>query len=188
MPESNSREFIRAHGNMGMMNRGQRGHDRQSTDRAISPVVGVVLMVGVTITLAVVAAPIVFGAVDNFGSNAPSADFAFYYEEDPDAIQIDDFDGTTAVDADGLVTITYQRGDNIDPREIEIIAAHSGGNLLNDTPSSTYSEGDLLRPGDDITVVANRTETVHVGWQDPLGDESALLASFDLDLPEDWND
>lgn len=150
--------------------------------RAISPVVAVVLLIAITLTLTLVALPVVFGVVSDFGSDQPSAEFAFYYEESGSSFQTDDFgNDTLANDVSGLVTVTYERGDNIDPETITVQARTSGG-LLNDT--GRYGPSERLQPGQEFSVVASRGETVRVIWNSPDGSESAVLDSFTVQGPE----
>lgn len=161
---------------------GNQSSCETTATRAISPVVAVVLLLGITLTLVLVAVPVIFGVVSDFGSDRPSAEFAFYYEESTASFQTDDFGNSTlANDVSGLVTVTYERGDNIDPGTIEV-QAHTGGGLLNDT--GLYDAGERLEPGNEFSVVASRGETIRVVWRSPDGGESAVLDSFTIQGPE----
>lgn len=154
-----------------------------SNNRGMSPVIAVVLLVAITVTLAAVAVPVIFGSISAFESDTPDAQFSFFYEEDVENLQGDEFGMTTASTADGLVTIKFQRGETIDPANIEVRAETSGGNLLTDTSDSVYSEDDRLEPGDEFSVVIERGETVRVIWYSPDGDSSATLGTFTMEGP-----
>ncbi len=155
-------------------------------DRAVSPVVGIALLVGVTVILALVVAPFVFGVSGNLGSEAPSAEFAFVYEggESLDlGTPTDDF-GTPVGQGDGIVTIQFERGDSMDPANVEVRGSVSGGNLLDDTGDDVFGPDDSVREGEVISVTAARGETVQVIWTGPGGEESAVLGDFSIEVPE----
>lgn len=154
-----------------------------SNNRGMSPVIAVVLLLAITVTLAAVAVPVVFGSISAFESDTPNAQFSFFYEEDVENLQGDEFGMTTASGGDGVVTVKFQRGEAIDPANIEVRAETSGGNLLSDTSSSVYDEGDRVEPGDEFSVVIERGETVRVIWNSPDGDSSATLGSFTMEGP-----
>jgi hypothetical protein len=155
-------------------------------ERAVSPVVGIALLVGVTVMLALVVAPFVFGVSGNLGSEAPSAEFAFVYEggESLDlGTPTDDF-GTPVGQGDGIVTIQFERGDSMDPANLEVRGSVSGGNLLDDTGNDIFGPDDSVREGGVISVTAARGETVQVIWTGPGGEESAVLGDFSIEVPE----
>ena len=155
-------------------------------DRAVSPVVGVALLVGITVILALVVAPFVFGVSGDLESEVPSAEFAFGYEgsESLDlGTPTDDFD-TPVGQGDGMVTVQFERGDSMDPANVEVRSSVSGGNLLNDTDNSVFGPDDSVREGDVISVAAARGETVQVIWTGPGGEESAIIGDFSVEVPD----
>jgi flagellin-like protein len=158
---------------------------RTGGERAVSPVVAVVLLLGVTVLLAAVAGPLVFGVVGEFGSDTPDAEFAFLYEQGEPldtGTTTDDF-GTPVTDGNGLVTVQLQEGDTLDPANVEIRTNVSGGNLLEDTPDDVFASGEMVRDGTELTVAAERNETVSVIWRGDNGEESAILGDFSVVAP-----
>jgi hypothetical protein len=149
-------------------------------------VVAVVLLLGVAVLLAAVAAPLVFGTASDFGSESPDADFAFLYEEGTQldlGIAEDDF-GTPVEQGHGLVTIQLERGDTLDPANIEIRGNVSGGHLLNDTASTLFGPGESMRDGDVVRLTVVRGETVEIIWTGDGGEESAIIGSFVVEAPD----
>jgi len=102
-------------------------------DEAVSPVIGVILMVAITVILAAVIATFVLGLGDSLSNNAPQASFEC----------TGDLSGGT-----GDVTMTG--GDSIPKDEISIQNGSRNGN------SGSFTAGDTLTNGDagvDATVV-----------------------------------
>lgn len=162
---------------------GDERSDQPGTDRGVSPVIAVVLLLGIAALLAAVAAPVVFGVVGEFGSDAPNAEFGFHYQQGQSletSSPTDDF-GTPVDKGTGLVTVQLERGDSLDPANIELRANVSGGNLLDDTSNAVFAPGDRVREGTVLTLTAVRDETVEVVWTG--GDESAIIAEFGVNAP-----
>jgi len=87
-------------------------------DDAVSPVIGVILMVAITVILAAVIATFVLGLGDSLSNQAPQASFS---------CDIDD----------GTVTMTG--GDELDPSTITV---ENGGEVT--SPGSSYTAGDTV--------------------------------------------
>jgi len=164
---------------------GGRPTDRAGGERAISPVVGVVLLLGITMLLAAVAGPFVFGVIEDFGSDTPDTDFSFHYEQGEPLnfdSPTDDF-GAALDQGDGVVTIQLRQGENLDPQNVELRSSLSGGNLLNDTADDVFGPGDVVRDGAVLTVVAQRGETLSLIWRAEDGGESAIIGEFSVNAP-----
>ena len=99
----------------------------ETDDRAVSPVIGVILMVAITVILAAVIGTFVLGLGDQVES-APQASFNFQEVDVTDA------------DNDGTLEVRHRGGDNIDTNTIE---ARINGQTLGD---DDFQDGD----GDDV--------------------------------------
>ena len=136
-------------------------------DRGVSPVIGVILMVAITVILAAVIGAFVLGLGDQVSTQAPQASIGF------------SFDGNN-------VTLAHEGGDNLDKSTIEVTMGSkllyddSGLNNTNtdDTASDTWS--DTISTGDELTIPVNATptngETIRVVWSNPSGGSSNTLA------------
>jgi len=133
-------------------------------DRGVSPVIGVILMVAITVILAAVIGAFVLGLGDQASSSAPQASFSFDYDDD----------------GDGTVTVTHEGGDTIPDNELNLTASGDGiGDYSenwegpvsagsSDTINGSDGEGDKFEEGD----------TVRVVWSS--GDSSSTLRTFDV--------
>ncbi|WP_096391494.1 type IV pilin [Halopenitus persicus] len=129
-------------------------------DRAVSPVIGVILMVAITVILAAVIGTFVLGMGDDLQNNQPTASFNM------------DFN-----DSDG-VTISHAGGDTIDADSDTVTVSAAGGG------GATISDGSwtgTITAGTSETFVTTSQdwseETVSVNWESANGDSSAQLAS-----------
>ena len=143
----------------------------QSDDSAVSPVVGVILMVAITVLLAATAATFFL----DFGSGgldegAPKAAFTFEYSAgSPDSL-----------------TIEHRSGDSIQAENLYITV--SGASTANGQHDFT-SLGGAPAAGSEITagsrVTFSRTSldlsdaTVTLNWKSPDSDQSIQLASWE---------
>jgi len=147
-----------------------------TNDRAVSPVIGVILMVAITVILAAVIGTFVIGLGDDLGSTAPQASF--------DA----SFDSET-----NETTFTHRSGDAV-PNETAFVTVSGdlafAGDLGDDL--SEASPGDEDRPvvtkrlsaGSSIVVPLDDSETgegtVSLVFDD--GDRSTTLRSIDVEI------
>ena len=166
-------------------------------NRAVSPVIGVILMVAITVILAAVIGSFVLGLGNSVQQTAPNANFQFGFSDD----QAVDPDGTpTSGDeftAD-IVDITHTGGESITVDRLTV----RGGSSFDLTDSATnYASGDtgtsqpltnVFASGDDMsagnTVKAVQDtatnelngEEFRVVWTAEGGGSSQTLATFEV--------
>ena len=123
------------------------------SDRGVSPVIGVILMVAITVILAAVIGAFVLGLGDQVSNNAPQASFSF------------DFDGEN-------VTVTHTGGDDITNSSVYVTntTKPDAENYFGDEPVST---------GSSVEMSYNENDTVRVIWENPAGGSSNVLAERD---------
>jgi len=141
-------------------------------DRAVSPVIGVILMVAITVILAAVIGTFVLGLGDQVQSTTPQASFGF------------------DVSGDDL-TIAHESGDSIDSSALEIVTSGSfdvassgetwgtiAANTNNGDDPGTVSAGEsiLVSDGDDGGFDG---DTVRVVYDSPDSDSTSTLAKFE---------
>ncbi|WP_435063953.1 type IV pilin [Halobaculum sp. EA56] len=123
-------------------------------ERAVSPVIGVILMVAITVILAAVIGSFVLGLGNSVQQTAPNANFQFDFEDN---------------DGDGDYNVT---------------ATHTGGDTISDAESVNLTDGSTtasfntpVSAGDSETInnVASDT-TVRVIWTSENGETSQTLA------------
>ena len=124
-------------------------------DDAVSPVIGVILMVAITVILAAVIGTFVLGLGDQVSNTSPSASFSF------------DYDSTNSE-----LSITHDGGDSLQNSNIEVKSDAGGADETN--------WGSEISAGDTTTVynVAS-SETIRVVWTSPNGGDTATLAKWE---------
>jgi flagellin-like protein len=135
-------------------------------DRAVSPVIGVILMVAITVILAAVIGTFVLGLGDQVSESAPQAQFSF--------------DLNTSADE---LTITHDGGDSIPSDEMNITG---GGNDVQWDESNGISTAYDVSAGNS-TVVGDDTgeasvtsgDTIRIVWSSPNSDKTATIGRFE---------
>jgi len=122
-------------------------------DDAVSPVIGVILMVAITVILAAVIASFVLGLGDG-QQETPTASFDF------------DYDGTD-------LTVTHESGDKLDADRLSIETTGSS------SFSSSFS--DEVTSGDSITLSSpDGGATISITWTDADEETSSTLAEYEV--------
>jgi len=106
-------------------------------DRAVSPVIGVILMVAITVILAAVIGTFVLGLGDQVQSTTPQASFGFEQTTETYTNVGNNTDVKT-------VTVTHQTGDSIAHSDISVSVAGSPAWEINDSGAvnNPWNEAD----------------------------------------------
>ncbi|WP_416841220.1 type IV pilin [Haloferax sp. DFSO52] len=132
-------------------------------DTAVSPVIGVILMVAITVILAAVIGTFVLGLGDQVSETAPQASFSF------------DYDGSSTL------TITHESGDAIDASRISLAGGGLDGKYWDDGSGATSG---LVSAGASTTFVSGdglsigSGDKVRIIWTSESGSTSATLQSW----------
>ncbi|WP_226012803.1 type IV pilin [Halomicrobium salinisoli] len=107
-------------------------------DDAVSPVIGVILMVAITVILAAVIASFVLNVGDQAQQSPPQASFDFEYQDNS---------------GNDILTITHESGETVNPDNVyvkstESFAAGPGNDSSTGSFSNTYSTLDLTADAD----------------------------------------
>jgi flagellin-like protein len=126
-------------------------------DDAVSPVIGVILMVAITVILAAVIATFVLGLGDSLSNTAPQASFSFDYDGSSDEL-----------------TVTHDGGESIEPTNLYIRggAAEDGNTWSDEGISSDVTAGTSIT----LTSVTE-TDTVRITYE--AEGTSATLGRWD---------
>ncbi|QIO22516.1 type IV pilin [Haloarcula sp. JP-L23] len=146
-------------------------------DGAVSPVIGVILMVAITVILAAVIATFVLGLGDQVSNTAPQASFSFDYTEES---TVTAYDGDTD-SADGSLNITHDGGDSIVASNLYVRGSQDDGawdTLTKPGGASWYSTQSNIKAGNRIAVNVNSGDTVRVVYESAEGSNSATLAEW----------
>ncbi|NLV11186.1 type IV pilin [Halomicrobium mukohataei] len=126
-------------------------------DEAVSPVIGVILMVAITVILAAVIATFVLGLGDQISNTAPQASFSFDYTED-------------TTDGDTL-QVTHNGGETISSNEIE--AAVTGTAQYDSADDDLTYTGSLFSGATDSEVNAGTSDTIGNSYFEDSSDNTA---------------
>jgi len=127
-------------------------------ERAVSPVIGVILMVAITVILAAVIGTFVLGLGDQLQTTTPSASFGFSQEDV--TFQGPDTDGTTDdISTVKTVSITHESGDTLSESNIRVSVGGQPAYGLDNIDDSTnpdvlelWSSGNEISAGDQVRV------------------------------------
>jgi len=140
-------------------------------DGAVSPVIGVILMVAITVILAAVIATFVLGLGEQISESSPNASFTFDYNESGSST---DFNNQGP--QNGSLSITHAGGPNIDSTQMSVI-----GSSVDD--GGTWNDGGIsgdVSAGDSVSITVASDDTISVVWENQDGTESATLQRFEV--------
>ncbi|MFD1685781.1 type IV pilin [Halobellus litoreus] len=123
-------------------------------DDAVSPVIGVILMVAITVILAAVIGTFVLNLGQGINQSSPQASFGFDYNDTTEVI------------------VTHQTGDSIDSNRLNV-TGFSDGNPEPWGGDVTVSAGDSETFNNDGNW---ESETLRVVWTSQNGETSATLS------------
>lgn len=146
----------------------------QSEDRAVSPVIGVILMVAITVILAAVIGTFVLGLGDQVQDTAPTAQISFSQE---------------AADNSGqLVTISHDSGETLDADNIEVQAAAETESVATGEVDAWATNGEVTA-GSSVSIgdsngdwekELTEGDTVAVVWVSDDGSTSDTLQDYEV--------
>lgn len=122
----------------------------RSDDRAVSPVLGVALLIAITVILAGVVAFVVLG-VDANNADAPSASLDFAENATATGVEVKHTGGATL--------------------NASVVSYKINGGTAVDLPSD-------LSTGAKVTVPATSGDEIAIVWNDPNSDREVLLADY----------
>ncbi len=137
-------------------------------DDAVSPVIGVILMVAITVILAAVIGTFVLGLGGEIRSNPPQAQFTFDEASNED------------------LTITHDGGDKVDVGNMNVTGSDSSTSITacQSNSGTTVWPATELTAGDSCTVPNGQLdsgETIRVTWESDDGSSSGTLATYEYD-------
>lgn len=145
-------------------------------ERAVSPVIGVILMVAITVILAAVIGTFVLGLGQQVSPSTPQASFEYELSN-----------------SDANVTITHDGGDAISSGNLDVSSStnfnDSSDNSPSDVSSATWTE--LAEGNSDFDITAGNSteitaisgdfagETIRLIWSSPDSQDTATISKFE---------
>ena len=147
-------------------------------DEAVSPVIGVILMVAITVILAAVIGTFVLGLGDQVQTTAPQASFNFDYTDGTaDALEITHDGGDSITTANLAATISG--GSDADITTDQAWDFSTLGVTATDTTAGTTATVDETQLSATTTTDLDLSgATVRVVWSGENGDSSATLGKW----------
>jgi len=173
----------------------------------VSPVIGVILMVAITVILAAVIGTFVLGLGEQVQDTSPQASFSFEYEPGtPSAGDVtwavsdepgnDDEVIVDGSNADGTLTITQESGEKVDASQIKL-SGSSGYTVESNVDSSfdyqfadgpsynsggspdyPFASGSEVSAGSSLDAAVSSGDTIRVVWKSSDGETSATLGNW----------
>jgi len=154
-------------------------------DTGVSPVIGVILMVAVTVMIAAVIGSTALGLADSVSETPPQAQFDM---EQDDSYEMTDMDDNT--DTWKLVTLRHSGGEDVNMRDVKVTVDGDPAyeviddpNVYNDATTleeqSIYS-GTNTRSNPILTVPGWDTETASAGDEFPIVSAHTKLVERDM--------
>lgn len=138
-----------------------------SDDRAVSPVIGVILMVAITVILAAVIGTFVLGLGDSIGNSAPQAQFDFTYSD-------------AGIADNKWVNITHQGGDPINNETLAITVGDTDAFTGFDEKESDWDERTTAGDSININITADQGDKVQIVWTSEDGQTSSVIADSEV--------
>ncbi|QSG02295.1 type IV pilin [Natranaeroarchaeum sulfidigenes] len=139
-------------------------------ERAVSPVIGVILMVAITVILAAVIGAFVIG-IGGDQETVPQASFSSSQEN-------------TADDADDVVIdISHESGESIPEDNVDVTVDGESADDFEDVTTDSF--GDPISAGSTYTITDDDDdfdgdETIRVVWTSDDGGDSSILYDFEV--------
>ena len=144
-------------------------------DDAVSPVIGVILMVAITVILAAVIGTFVLGLGEQVQSTSPQASFNFEFESSTTGGSCGDIadSGTT-----GTLDATHEGGDAINENRLSLTTA--GGTVSDlESCSAISSNGEDVSAGTTLDVDVGDQDTLRIVWESSDGETTSTLGKWD---------
>ncbi|NHN58814.1 MULTISPECIES: type IV pilin [Halorussus] len=146
-------------------------------ERAVSPVIGVILMVAITVILAAVIGTFVLGLGDRVSQASPNANFEFDYTAgNNNAVDIT-HDGGAGVESDQL-NVTVGGSDVWGGQD----DWSTSGITVNDDWDGKITAGSSLSLEDTDGSYINDGDTVKIIWTASGSDKTAVIGESEVDL------
>lgn len=152
---------------------------KRGGERAVSEVIGVILMVAIVVVMAAAVGTFVFG-LEIFGfQTVPQAQFTVEFNEDATAVPVGDctVSGDKNVAAsNGVLNITHTGGQSIDVDSLSIVGAAASPKPWEEC--SSLSAEDEVSNRDSAHIAASSDDVVRLVWESQDAETSKTLVKW----------
>lgn len=151
-------------------------------EEAVSPVIGVILMVSITVILAAVIGTFVLGLGDQVSSSTPQVSMSFEFTDAASSASTNycwtsgSANNFASDTDDDLLTVTHDGGDGITASNVDL--KDDDGNSENWEDCSAQSASTEVTAGNSAGVELDDDDTVRVVWSADDGSNTATLGKF----------
>ena len=137
-------------------------HELFADDDAVSPVIGVILMVAITVILAAVIGTFVLGLGSQVQSTSPNTQFTF------------------SENSTSALKMTHDGGDPVETANLNVTSDNSTVTACQDDSGGNWTDSELTA-GDTCTIPSDQLDegTVRIVWEANDGSNSATLADYE---------
>ncbi|WP_136717885.1 type IV pilin [Halorientalis salina] len=154
-----------------------------SDDDAVSPVIGVILMVAITVILAAVIATFVLGLGEQVSSTAPQASFSFEYNDGDSELSVTHDGGGTIAGSNlyfrGQINNDTSVSNNIKSGKTWADLVSSGVSTITGSMGSTKNGESAVVGGDYVTFGIKSDSQLSLVYEGSNSENSATLASWE---------
>lgn len=134
-------------------------------DRGVSPVIGVIMMVAITVILAGIVATFVLDSTDGAGDLQPNTQILFEYDADEEVLVV-------AHDGGEAITSSNSQSISVSSSDVDAADVSPSEEMTVDTDidmGSVLFEIENIEPGDEVDII----------WTSDDGQDSAILDSYE---------
>lgn len=135
-------------------------------ERAVSPVIGVILMVAITVILAAVIGTFVLGLGDQVQETSPNAQWDWDKQSNDD------------------MELSHEGGQNVDPARLEVTGA-TGGVQCDSASAWTGLSNSKVTAGATCTIVngdLSNGDSLRLVWTAEGGEQSSTLTKYEYEV------
>lgn len=146
-----------------------------SSERAVTPVIGIILLVAITVILAAVIGTFTLGMGDRVQDFAPSTRIGFDFDADASGESCG-LAGGGGPDQ-GELTITHQGGDKIEESQLTLVDDDGNETSWNNCATSGVTD---ITAGDKATPHIDSDDTIRLVWNSENDvDDTSVVAKFE---------
>lgn len=147
-----------------------------SSGRAVTPVIGIILMVAIAVILAAIIGTFSFVMADRVQDYAPNTRMSFDYmagDQSGELCGLSDDDGTD----EGKLTILHEEGDKIDEGRLTIVDNEGNEATWNECTSGSVTH---ITAGIKTIPEIDSDDTIRLVWEsENNADDTAVLATYE---------
>jgi hypothetical protein len=147
---------------------------------AVTPVIGIILMVAITVILAAVITTFVLGTSENVSEPTPEVTFEFIINDSVTGPDNDDFSPTRSCSGsdEGVVEISHNGGPTLEAKAVHITGSSVRGDVRWDDADTVGGPTSEISASDSVKLCIKTDDRIQVTWTSQEGDGSSILSTY----------